>query len=600
MSKVDSDNRNKYSDNSSDRDSSGKNKVNIIEQEVKNLFKNKGISTTDLHKLRNKFKDDKVVDDIYDAYYDQLKKITKRAKKFAKVILRKYNHLPLYKALKKAYKYKKYYKLSDAEFNEFQRIFEQELTGYQENYSERNYDRTLIGKTLGEVPVTDREGLKVSDKELVVLQEILRLHAQTKILHSQVMFQSLTYRDCALEAITGELYIGNKILTANPANHVHPIIAAMFLPKIQILDEHFLFANIAHIVKCKHENKPIMTKPDYELYYDLVTDPNDVVCEIGSPLTDLRNRCVLQKDIWDAVLNLRNGRYYQTNMANFLSAVDNCRINMYDTPDLVYIQDEGAIIRRILSAFSFRPTIVSTIPISNMIIVENNPYSRPPAIANVTAIPMVTLRLPLYTTNNSLAVQLDDALTQSHYYLEQNAIIPKHQAIIYSRGVLFFYVPRRYQAVNVARMLKPYNFTRLPMTVAGFEKLNTKIVNFNSSMEIMKDVYNLRSVIVVETSPFEATKDLIIGTTALIVKNKDLEKNIFKNYYWIYDPLVASLQKDDKSRLPPITELKYNRPLNDNSSTETFYERASKRGTIFMYEKELDTTENPFYNESKY
>ena len=606
MSKFDSEsyNRNKSSDSYPDHDSKGKDRLNIIENEVRKLFNTAAgtITTTELHKLRQKYNDENLVDEIYDAYYGQLRKVTKRAKKFAKVILRKYHHLPLYKALKKALKYKKHYKLSDAEFSEFQRIYEQQLVGYQDRgYASvyERYERTRIGKTLGDVPISETEQLRVSDKELVILQEILRLYAQTKMLHSQVMVQSITYRDCAPEALTGQLY-ENENMIANPGNHVHPIIAALFLPKIQILDEHMLFANIAHIIKCKHEKRPIMTKPDYELYYDLITDPNDVVCDIDSPLTDLRNRCILQKDIWDAVLNLRNGRYYHTNMANFLAAIDNCRINMYDTPDLVYIKDEGAILRRILSAFSFRPTIVSTMPISHLVI-ENNPYSRPPVIANVTAIPMVTLRLPLHTTLNTTAVELQDALSQSHYYLEQNAIVPKHQAIIYSRGALFFYVPRRYQSINVARMLRPYNFNRMPMTIAGFEKLNTKTVNFEESMEIMTDTYNLRSVIVVETSPSDATKDLIVGTTAAIMKHRDFNKGFHQNNYWIYDPIGAGFQDTDKSRISPITWVHYKRPLHDDSSTESFYERASTRGTIFLYEKiNVDGSENPFYNEYTY
>lgn len=601
MSKFDSDSYNRNKSSASDTNTNSKNRLNIIENEVKKLFSSDSgnITTAELYKLRQKYNNnEKLVDEIYDAYYSQLKKVTKRAKKFARIILDKYQHLPLYKALKKSLKYKKHYNLSDAEFREFQRIFEKELVGYQERgVPSQRYERTRIGKTLGDVPLAETEALRVSDKELVVLQEILRLHAQTKMLHSQVMVQSITYRDCAPEALTGQLYENNNMI-ANPGNHVHPIIAALFLPKIQVLDEHMLFANIANIVKCKHEKRPILTKPDYELYYDLITDPNDVVCDIGSPLVDLRNRCVLQKDIWDAVLNLRNGRYYHSNMANFLTAIDNCRINMYDTPDLVYIKDEGAILRRILSAFSFRPTIVSTMPISHLVI-ENNPYSRPPVVANVTAIPMVTLRLPLHTTVNSTAVHLEDSLSQSHHYLEQNAIVPKHQAIIYSRGALFFYVPRRYQSINVARMMRPYNFSRLPMTIAGFEKLNTKIVNFEETMEIMTDTYNLRSVVVVETSPVESvTKDLIVGTTTLFMKHANMEKGELQNNYWIYDPVGSGLQLNDKTNVPPISWLEYKKSLMGSSNIESFYDRASCRGTIFVYQKVNQPSENPFYNEN--
>lgn len=607
MSKFDSQsyNRNKSSDSSPDQESKGTDKLNIIEQEVKKMFKSGAgnITLNELNKLREKYRDEKIVDEIYDAYYAQLKKVTKRAKKFAKVILRKYHNIPLHKALKKAIKYKKHYKLSDAEFTEFQRIYEQQLVGYQDNTGLQRYERTRIGRTLGDVPISETEPLRVSDKELVVLQEILVLYAQTKMLHSQIMVQSITYRDCAPEALTGKLHDANGNIGANPANHVHPIIAAMFLPKINILDEHMLFANIAHIIKSKHEKRPIVTRPDYELYYDLITDPNDIVCDVESPLTDLRNRCILQKDIWDAVLNLRNGRYYQHNMTNFLTAVDNCRMNIYDTPDLVYVKDEGAILRRILSAFSFRPTVVSTMPISHLEI-ENNPYSRPPVIANVTAIPMVTLRLPLHTQANTTAIHLNDSLTQAHWYMEHTTIVPKQQAIIYSRGVLFFYVNRRYQSINVATMMRPHNFTRLPMTLAGFEKLNTKSVNFKDVMEIMTDKYNLRSVVLVDTAannancPSNAATNLIVGTTAEIMLHPNLARGITQTNYWLYDPLRAALKQNDQSSFDPIMGIDGERPIYSNNNVETFHERARKRGSIFIYQKVSDgASTNPFYNE---
>ncbi len=103
-----------------------------------------------------------------------------------------------------------------------------------------------------------------------------------------------------------------------------------------------------------------MTKPDFELYWDLITDPNESVCAIDSAIKDLRNRYVLQTKIWESVLNLRQGRYYQDNLQEFLMAVDNCKGNIIDCPDQTYVKDEGSILRRILAAFAIRPTIVRT------------------------------------------------------------------------------------------------------------------------------------------------------------------------------------------------------------------------------------------------
>lgn len=590
-------NRNKsstFGDNSKGK------KLNIVQKEVRNLLASgaSAVSVAELSKLRNKYKED-VVDEIIDAHADQLRSIRKKAKKFAKVILRKYSHLPLHKALKKALKYKVHYKLSDSEFSEFRRVYEQELTGYQHRGpSAFQYQRTRIGKVLGDLPQSDIQALRVGAKEQPILQDILQMYAMNKVLHSQVQVQSATYSDCAAHALNGQLRTaGNQTMTANPANHVHALVAAMFLPKFEILDEHMLFANIAYIVKCKHEKKPIMTKPDYELYYDMITDPNDVVCDIDSPLADLRNRVILQRDLWDAVLNLRNGRYYNHNLGNFLASVDNCRINMYDTPDLIYLKDEGAILRRLLSAFSFRPTIVSTLPIQHMV-VENNPYVRPPTITNVTAIPMIPLRLPLNINTDDVEVSLDDALNQAHWYLENGTIVAKNQSIIYSKGILVFYINRRYQALNVARMMRPQSFTRLPRTIAGFEKLNDKAVKFSPVMNIMNTNYNLRSVVLVESQQISPkTEHLITGTTAAIMKHRDLPNNVSDRFYY-YDPLGAALDNNTTNTFTtnaPITSMPRNKEV-AGENEKPFMECAQTQGTVFFYEKvDTGSDDNPWY-----
>jgi len=392
----------------------------------------------------------------------------------------------------------------------------------------------------------------------------------------------MIYDDCAPEALTGKIRDDKTGLIANPASHVHPIIAAMFLPKIKILEEHMLYSNIANIIKVRHEGKNIVTKPDYQVMYDLINDPNDIVCNISSPLTDLFNRCALQKEIWEAVYNLRNGRYYHSNLSSFLNALNNCRVNQYDAPDLIYNQDEGAILRRILSAFSFRPTIVSTIPMSQMV-VETNVYARQPVLTNVTSIPMINIRLPLNIPGSvTAAVDLEDSLTQNTWYLENGSVINKQQSIIYSKGVLFFYVNRRFKSVNARLLFHPRKFSNLPLTMSGYEKLNNLPVTFNRSIDIMGDTYNLRSVVTIKTSNLTDTKDLIIGSHALVC-SKD------SKCHYIYDPIGAAVTNAAGESNDPITELV------PDTGVEDFESRVRTRGTIFMYHKEADSGNNPLY-----
>jgi hypothetical protein len=281
---------------------------------------------------------------------------------------------------------------------------------------------TNLSRTLGNGVIDVNDGMNVDEDEYGVLQSILELYAQKRQTHAQVVLQSLAYRDVAFEAISGK-FDANRM---NPHCSVNSVVAAMFIPKIPIFDEHMLMANMAYIVKQRYSKKPIETKPDYELFYDLISDPNDVVCNADSPIRDLYNRCKLQCSLWDSVLALRNGRYYDCSNTNFLMNVDQCKINNYDAPDLVYISDEGAVIRRLLGAFSFRPTIVKTTPTVNVHNMNQSTFRNTVAFPKVTSQAIITLRVPHNNANQR--VDLRKALNDVQLYMDEDypgVVIPK-------------------------------------------------------------------------------------------------------------------------------------------------------------------------------
>merc|ERR1711933_111855 len=114
-----------------------------------------------------------------------------------------------------------------------------------------------------------------------------------------------------------------------------------------------------------------------------------------------------------------------------------------------YIKDEGTILRRLLGAFSMRPTIVVTTPLYN--VMSPNSFVSPNNISKVTTIPMITIRLPLNTQGSDLAIHLSHARNQAQWYIENKTFVPKSQSILFTRDILFFYVARRYQTINVGR-----------------------------------------------------------------------------------------------------------------------------------------------------
>ena len=535
-----------------------------------------------LANLRGKFKDPELVNAIFDHYKSRLEEVQKTARKFRQVLFDRYSsqQLPFPKLLKKAMKYKKKYDLSD---DEFQIFLNDALSSKQNTTNMYNLPNTRISRTLGygaSAGVSDK--LNVPEKELGVLNDVVTLHGQTRPLHAQVVLQSMTYKDCAPEALLGKFNSEKH----NAYQYVHPVVAALFLPRIRYLDEHMLIANIGYIVKCKREGIPIMTKPDYELYWDIITDPNEVACDVESPIVDLKNRFQLQTRLWDSVLSLRQGRYYEDNLSNFLVAVQACRGSIYDAADMTYVNDEGTILRRILSAFSLRPTIVSTTPLYGL--VSNNPYLNTPAMTQVTSIPMVTLRLPLQLNDNvTTSIRLANAVNQAQWFVENKMIVPKSQSIMYSRDVMFFYVNRRYQTINVGRVTAPHNFSSLPMTVAGFERLNDRAVNVDSTLNINNDYYELRTVVCIERATGSAYNNLITGCTTAVRIPRDLARGHVSETYLLYDPQGAGSQILHDGQYVANAPVSYiaGSPPFAGGDGNSFMERARTRGTIFVYQK---------------
>ena len=558
---------------------------NTVDNEVARLMRKKGgITDADFARLRSKYDDAHLVSKIQTAFQERHAKVTRKAKKFAKLVREKYSktNTPFHVLLEKALMFKKKYNLSDDEFEEFKRIYEQELagTGSPDVVS----PSTNMMKVLGNI-TTDLKGFvpKVSGDDARSLQEIINLYRSSRPLHAQVLLQSMQYRDCDYEALTGKY---RRELGMNAGQHVHPVVAALFFPKIDTLEHHFLFSNIAGIVDARKNRQKLRSRADYELFYSLVTDPNDIVCDNRSPVSDLLSRANLQNQLWNSVLHLRNGQYYNKSFPEFVTSVDMCRLNRHDNPDLIYGRYDGTVVKRLISAFSFRPTVVATTPIVTTF--NMNPYSqnvRP----SVRQVPMVNLRL--VTAANPDPVSLDDALEQTQPFLESNgAVSLRNTNLIYSRGVLMFYVDRRAHVMRVADV-GPFNLTREPYAVSGFERLNDRVVDFSDTINIREDRYQLRSVVVSEVNRNDPNKNLVVGSSTLLLLHPDVDNNRLSHECYQYDPLGVVLTRQDgagnRVGNDPVVEIPYSRRAN----LDGFFEIASTRGTVFVYQLVRDRTE---------
>ena len=559
-----------------------------VDDEVKKLFRKPGdkVKSSDFLKLSDKYDDD-VATDIKEEYLKKQHSIAKKAKKLVKDIKTKYgnNKYPFHVLLEYAKKIKKKKNYSDDEFDEFKRIFEQELIGLKS--PDVLHLDTNIMKTLGSVNIEyNGFNTKLNDVDYKHLQSILAIHASSKALHSLIVKQSVQYEDFQIDAMNGSFI---RALGHKAGDCVHPVIAALFLPKIDVLDSHFLIGNISNIIKSRYNNEPLEHRSDFELFDRLTKDPNDIVCNSQSSLLDLLTRVQVQNSLWNNVYSLRSGQYYNQSFRDFITSIDMCKLNKYDNPNLIYGTYDGTLLKRLLSIFSFRPTVVATLPMHS--IYQLNPYQHNirPVVINV---PMINFRLPVNINDNS-PLDLTDALTQTQTFVENGIMISKQTNIIYSRGVLFFFIDRRSHVIRYNE-IEAFSIARLPVAVSGFERLNDRPVDFELEFSIGDDLYRLKSVVAAEINNMTPEKNLVIGSSAMFVIHQNLDRRILTNEYLLYDPINVSDGYVDpttnqlESR-QPITSIPYNEAVG-MQDVESFYVKASTTGIIFMYELIKDAT----------
>ena len=335
----------------------------------------------------------------------------------------------------------------------------------------------------------------------------------------------MSYKDLAFEAMSG-MFDRNK---HDINRYVHPVLAALFIPKIQLIEERMLYSNIAGIINSRYNKERIVVKPDYELFYSMVVDPTDIVCDNSSPIKDLKSRAEVQVQLWNNVYNLRNGKYYDATSIDFIAYIDKCKISNVDNPDIMYLSDEGVILRRLFSIFSFRPLIISTQPVFGVI--TNNPFNLPVNTNVITSIPYITYRLPNAVVQG-VEYKLSDANSQVQFYMENGTFVPKMTQLIDCRGPIIYYVPRRFIGLPMQiqyPQVMPFNLN-LQQSTRHYNKINTLEINYDTSIELSVSVtnqlvpYYLRSVVAFEC--YENTTVILGHLTYIYGYRKDDEDKV--------------------------------------------------------------------------
>ncbi len=475
--------------------------------DVGKLIRENATDAQVLSALRSKYPNDvDLVNKLFSEYDEKMSRIRRKAQKFATLILTKYSHLGPKRILEKAKKYKKKYDFSDDEFNAFLNVALSDKSFSSANVQIPN---TPLSRTLGHT-VDLPTKMMVKSNELDVLQDVLRMHQECSALHAQVVIQSLTYtaaEECRVmvSADSKDMFDPRK---DNMYSNVHPVLFALFAPKIKDLEDRMLLASIAGVVAARYNGTQFKTQPDWLLYHDLIQDPNEIVCagQRDSPLVDLRNRVKVQCELWKCVRDLRQGKFYAPDCTNFLVSLKACRNNLYDSPDFAYIEDEGSVLRRLLSVFSYRPTIVAVQTLSNASPFTTNVPISNMSMTQVTTVPIINVRLPVAGTSTD-EVELAVQLSSPDFYVENKVIVPKTKSVVHSRDVLFFYINRRAFGIDHSKLVSHQmlpQFNVLPFSISGYESINKTKVKLEN-VTVGGDTFKVKSVVSVNSQEIEST-----------------------------------------------------------------------------------------------
>ena len=338
---------------------------------------------------------------------------------------------------------------------------------------------------------------------------------------------------------------------------------------------------------------------EFELAYDIAYDPNALeYFKDDSPMDNIIKRYRCQVELYLAVLNLRQGRYYSTGyaendgIAGFLRVINSYDWTFFDSPDLFQVQDEGTILRKLLAVFSCRPTFTQLSSFSNR---YGLGFTNITNLSKTTFIniPIVNIKLPIDLIGNQMhAISLAKALTQTDYFIEHKIVVPKNKSIIYSNEVAFFYANRRYPTVNFNYANCSMRYLSLPISFINQTTINKTSIQFDNRFRIGREWFDLRSVILLQRPPINGV-DIATGCSAAIAVDPNSPTNLYQGntgpIYIHYNPSIASIQYLDGNQPANQSQFVSNTPISfiDEVTTDPsrigFRAEASERGTIFFY-----------------
>jgi hypothetical protein len=553
--------------------------------------------------LRLQKMSDKDIETIVQKVKDSRARIKKVVRKFLAKINASYGHLDIPELMNKGMKHATKYGLNKAQQEVFRKhVMKGDTHNHYSYMNELKYSG--MAKFLGFDTVGYGQMIKLKPKDFSKLNELHMLYDGSKQLHADVKHQMYLYESCAPQAIFGR-YNSEK---HNVAVCIHPVVAALFFPKIKYIENCMLKTNIARMVLTRARAYlkdynvqltnlgPDELEEEAQLAYNIAHDPNALShFKDETPITNMIKRYKCQIELYNNVMNLRQGRYYSTGydandgIAGFTRVLNSYEWTFFDSPDLYHVYDEGTILRKLLAVFSCRPTFTQLSSLTNR---QGMGYTNLSGLGRTVFvnIPIINVKLPVGVYNdNRASVSLNDAISQTDLFVEHKSIVPKNKTVIYSKSVAFFYANRRYPSVNITGLQQNMRYLHIPTPFMNMVSVNNTIVDYRTPLRIGKDLFSLRSVVVLNHSPLEDV-EIATGCSAMIDVDND-NYTYGEGTYIHYNPTVASISLLDENQTdetkskytanPPVTYIQELPPANNRIG---FRQEAQERGTIFIYE----------------
>jgi hypothetical protein len=567
-------------------------------------------STQVVAMLKAQGKDQRDIDAFMEKYEVSRKKIAKVVRRFVEKIEGRFGHLDIPQLVEKGMKYATKHGFSPAERDAFVRfVMKGDVDTPYLPFQELGY--TEMSKFLG-FSNTTGQIISVKPTDQPALQEIAQLYEKSKLIHSGIRQNLVTYTSCDPNAIIST-YNKEK---DNLNLYVHPLIVALFLVRIKALERRMLYSNIGRMVVQRTQQYFLATdkkfagwtlslndlipgelESDAEFAYDIARDPNSLDhFNDETPMTNLLKRYSVQVELWKNVLAVRQGTYYSRSEGSFSGedgimglhkVLSSYNWTYFDNPDMYHVHDEGTLLRKLLAVFSYRPTFTQISSFSQRSALG---YSNLGAVTRATFVntPICTIRLPtsLYggSGDNQPSTRLTSALSQSGWFIENKMLVPKNTQVIHSRQMVFFYVNRRYQS-PLANIDMGFRYMSVPGTMSAMTSINTAQIHIEHDLTIGQERFQLSSVVVL--NPL-LEGQLATGCSSIIVCPENLAIGRPRKSYYYYNPLGASIMYEDPLatgsnkfvRNDPISPM----PENSNDKNRRgFRELARKYGTIFVY-----------------